>query len=100
MRNGRSCRSRSPVLFLRFASSGSRPPKLSVSVTTDQLARSGLIAVETDSLGGREPENENDNFGRCSLGRVAVNWMMKCDGRLEVYYKKVYKITIFYVRKC
>ena len=44
--------------------------KLPVSVSTDQLARSGLIAVETDSLGGQEPENETDSFGHCTLGLV------------------------------
>ena len=43
--------------------SNSRSPKLSVSITTDQLALSGLIAGENDSLGGQEPDNETDNFG-------------------------------------
>ena len=59
----------------------SRTPKVSVSSTTYQLVRSGLIAVETDSLGGREPENETDTFVCFSLGRAAVNRMMKCDGQ-------------------
>ena len=74
-------------LKLLVSLSGSRPPKLSVSIAINQLARSGLVAVETDSLGGGEQENDTDNFSRCSLGCAAVNWMMKCDGRLEVYHK-------------
>ena len=41
-------RSKLSVLF-----SGSRSPKLSLSIATDQLARSWLIAGENDSLGGR-----------------------------------------------
>ena len=60
---------------------GSRSPKLSVSIPTDQLVHSGLIASDNDILGGREPENETDNFGRCLLGRAALNQMIKCDGR-------------------
>ena len=32
--------------------SGYLSPKLSVFITTDQLARSGLMIMETDSLGG------------------------------------------------
>ena len=44
--------------------SGYRSSKLSFSITTNQLARLGLIAGENDSLGGREPENETENFGR------------------------------------
>ena len=54
---------------------------MSVSITTNQLSCPVLIAVETDSLGGREPENKTDNFGCCLLGRAAVNWMIKCDVR-------------------
>ena len=45
--------------------SGSRSPKLSSSITTDQLARSRLIAGDNDSLGGREQDNGTENFGRC-----------------------------------
>ena len=44
--------------------------KLSVSIITDQLESSGLRDVETDSLGGQEPENEINNFGHCKLGLV------------------------------
>ena len=43
--------------------------------------------MDTDSLGGQEPENDTNNFGRSSLERVAVNWMMKCNGWREVYHK-------------
>ena len=68
--------------------SSSLPPKLSVSITTDQLGHSGLIAVDTDGLGGREPENETKNFGRFSPGRS--------DGRLEVYHKYINIMYIFY----
>ena len=68
--------------------------KLLVSITTDQLACSGLIAGENDSLGGREPENGNDNSGRCSLDSAVVNLLMKCDGRLEVYHECI-KMYIF-----
>ena len=60
---------------------------MSVFVTTNQFALSELIAVETDSLRGREPENKTDNFGRCSLGSDALNWMIKCDEQLEFYHK-------------
>ena len=61
--------------------SGSRSPKLLVSITTDQLARSGLIAGDNDSLRGREPENKIGNFGRCSLGHAALNLVIKCAGQ-------------------
>ena len=61
--------------------SGYRHPKLSVYITTYQLVRSRLIAVETDSLGGQEPWNKTDNFGLFFLGHAAVNWMMECDGQ-------------------
>ena len=57
----------------------SRYPKLPFSITTDQLARSGLISSENDNLGERERENETGNFGRCSLGRAALNWMMTAE---------------------
>ena len=33
--------------------------------------------METDSLGGRELDNETNNFGRSSLEGATVNWMMK-----------------------
>ena len=56
--------------------SGSHFPKLLVSITIDQLARSGLIADGIIRLGGREPENETDNFGRCPLERALLNWTM------------------------
>ena len=29
--------------------------------------------METDSLGGQEPENETNNFGRCKLGSTVLN---------------------------
>ena len=51
-----------PKLSVSF--SGSCSPKLLVSITTAQLERSGLIAGENDSLGGREPENDTDNISR------------------------------------
>ena len=60
--------------------SGSCPHKLSVSVNTDKLARSGLIVMGTGSLGGGEPDNKTINFGRWLLGCAAVNWMTKFDG--------------------
>ena len=43
------------------------------------------MSVENDSLRGQELENDTDNVGRCSLGRVVVNWIMKCDWRLEFF---------------
>ena len=67
--------------MLSVSFSGYCTPKLSVSITTYQLARFGLIAMETESLGVREPENDTDDFGHCSLDHAAVNWMMKFDGR-------------------
>ena len=45
---------------------------MSVSITTDQLERSILIAVETVSLGGKELENNTENFGHCTLGLVRL----------------------------
>ena len=57
-----------PKLSVLFHSS--RYPKLSTSITTDQLARYGLIAAETDSLGGQEPENDTNNFGHFTVGLV------------------------------
>ena len=45
---------------------------MSVSVTTNQLAYSRLIAVETESLGGNKPENETDNFCHCMLDLVRL----------------------------
>ena len=63
-----------PKLSVLF--SGSCSPKLPVSITTDHLARSGLISSENDSLGGREPENKTDNSGYCSLGHAMLNWIM------------------------
>ena len=56
--------------------SGSCYTKIPVSITTDQLARSRLIAGENDSLGGQEPEKETNNFGRCLLGCADLNWIM------------------------
>ena len=53
---------------------GSRSPKLSSSIITNQLARSGSIAGENDSLVVRKPENYTDGFGRCSLGPTVLNW--------------------------
>ena len=43
---------------------GSRSPKISFSITTDQLVHSRLIAGENESFGGREQENDIENFGR------------------------------------
>ena len=39
-----------------------------------------LMAMENDSFGGQEPDNETDNFGRFLQGCTALNLMMKCDG--------------------
>ena len=64
---------------MSFSFSRSSYPKLLVSVTTDQLARSGLIAGENDSLGGQEPENKTDNFGSLLLVRAALNWIMTAE---------------------
>ena len=61
-----------PKFLVLFSSS--RSTKLSFYITTDKLARSGLITGENDSLGGREPENETDNFGSCPLGCTVLNW--------------------------
>ena len=58
---------------------GSLSLKLLVSVTTNRVARSGLISGKNDSLGGREPENETDNFGRCLLGRAVLNWIIAAE---------------------
>ena len=66
---------------LSVSFSSYRLPKLSVSVATDQLERPGLILLETGSLGGIEPENNTNNFGPCSLGCAAENWMIKYDGK-------------------
>ena len=49
VKNIQSCRSCYPDIFF---------PKLSFSITTDQLVHSGLIANDNDSLGGRELDNE------------------------------------------
>ena len=65
-----------PNLLVSFSCSCST--KLSFSITTDQMARSGLKAGNNDSLGGQEPENETDNFVRRSLGRSTLNWMVRC----------------------
>ena len=51
-------------------------PKLSVSITTDQIARSRLISGKNYSLGGQEPENETNNFSHFSLGCATLNWIM------------------------
>ena len=53
---------------------GSRSPKLSFSITIDQLAHSGLISGKNDSLGGRKPENKTKKIGRFLLGRTVLNW--------------------------
>ena len=37
------------------------------------------MVMDNDSLGGREPENDTDNFPHCLLSRAALNLMMKCD---------------------
>ena len=77
-----------PKLSVSFF--GFRSPKLSFSITTDQRAHSPLIAGDNYSLWGQETDKETDNFGRCSLGRVALNWMMKWDGRWEENHKCIY----------
>ena len=45
---------------------GSRPLKLSVSISINPERANWTVVMETDSLGGREPENKTDNFGRSS----------------------------------
>ena len=35
--------------------------------------------MENVSLEEGDPENETNNFGRCSLGRTMINLMMKSD---------------------
>ena len=82
-------RSKFPVLFTSSCS-----PKLALSITTDQLAYYGLIAVKSAILEEREPDKETNNFGRSSLGGAAENWMMECDGRLEVYNKCIKNVCI------
>ena len=67
-------RPKSSALFFDSCS-----PILSVSIPTNQMTRSGLIASKNDSLSGQEPENETDNFRFCSQGCAMLNWMMKCD---------------------
>ena len=62
-----------PKLLVLFY--GSRSPKLSVSIITDQLARSILIAGENDSLGGLESENKTKTFGHTLLGLSVLNWV-------------------------
>ena len=61
-RNEKDTNEERPKLLVLF--SGSNYPKLSFSITTDQLARSVLIVSENDSLLGREPQNKIDNFRR------------------------------------
>ena len=70
-----------------------RSPNLSFSVTNNQLARSGSIAGENDSLGVQEPGNDPDNFVRWLLGCAALNLMMKCYGQWEVNHKYI-KVNI------
>ena len=40
------------------------------------MAHSRLIIVDNDSLGGQKQENKTDNFGRFSLGRADLNWII------------------------
>ena len=40
---------------------------MSVSITTNQLARSGFMVMENDSLGGWERDNDTYNFIYYSL---------------------------------
>ena len=49
---------------LSVSLSGSRPPKLSVSTYINPKRSNGLVVMETDGLGGQEPDNKTDNFGR------------------------------------
>ena len=55
--------------------------KISLSMFISLKLTNWLIAGENDSLVKQEPENETNNFNRCSLGRTVLNWMMKFDGR-------------------
>ena len=76
-RNGQSRRYCSP----------DHSPKIPVSITTNQLESSGLIAGENDILEGHEPENKTSKFRRCLLGRTILNWITKCYGQEEVNHK-------------
>ena len=50
-----------PTLLVSL--SGSCPTKLSVSTSINPQRANWSVVVETDSLGGQEPENDTDNFG-------------------------------------
>ena len=43
--------------------------------------------MESASLGKRDPEKNTKNSGRSLLGRITINWMMKCDFQDEITYK-------------
>ena len=47
--------------------------KMSVSTVTSPKFTKWLIVMDTDSLGGQEPENKTNNFGRCTLGGNVLN---------------------------
>ena len=66
-------------LKLSVSFSGSHSPKLLVSITTNQLARSVLVAGENDSLGGLELENEINNFCHFLLGCATLNWILTAE---------------------
>ena len=46
---------------------------VSVSTVISQECTKLLIVMDTDSLGGQEPENETNNFDRCTLGDTVLN---------------------------
>ena len=57
------------------------------------------MGTENVSLGEQEPENKTNNFRFCSLGRTAINWMMKCDRQGEMNNKLIKNEYILY-SKC
>ena len=73
------------MLLVSF--SGSRYPKLAFSIPINKPVPYGLIGMENVSLGEQKPENETDNFGRCSLGCTTINRMVKCDRQGGIPYK-------------
>ena len=46
---------------------------LQVSTCISPKYTKWFILMDTDSLVGREPENETDNFGLCTLGDTVLN---------------------------
>ena len=43
--------------------------------------------MENVCLEEEDSDNETENYGHFSLGRIAINWMMKCDQQEEITYK-------------